>query len=127
FRPSPDDSIGIVFPNKGPYTQAAEYSQQLGIQNLRILSRAKRVIDLLAPCVSELDPAVMRQVIHSSVLLTWCYNSHGENAPPFDYVRRLNFGAFIKLPDTKDVPAEKSKWNDLLSRYDYTNTDDLDL
>lgn len=61
------------------------------------------------------------------MLLTWSYNSHGETAPPFDYLKRLNFGAFVKLPGAKEARAEQTQWNDLLSRYDYTNTDDLDL
>jgi hypothetical protein len=128
FEPTAAECAAIALPaSMAHYAQAKTLAVKLGIQNIRVLTRIKRTIDLMHPHVATLHESVLTQVIHSSVLLCWSYNTHGEDAPPYRYVRNLNLGSFMDMPPTYTISDEEKVWNTLLKDYGYTNTDDLDL
>lgn len=127
FEPTAEESAAIAFPSTSPmYVTAAKRAASLNIQNIRVLSRIRRLIDLMYPLVVSLDERVLEQIIQSAVLLTWSYNTRDENAPPFAYLRSLNHGSFLEMPPTLVISDEAKVWNSLLRDYGYDNTDDLD-
>lgn len=127
FEPSPGECAAIAFPSGSKlYERAAQYAIKLKITNIRVLYRIRRLIDAVSSQAMAGDDEVQTQIIQSSVLLGWCFNSRDGRAPLFSYVKGLNLGSFMDLDKTKQRPALETSWNDLLSDYGYTNTDDLD-
>jgi hypothetical protein len=127
FEPSPAECASIAFPGETRiYQRAAEYSIKLQITNIRVLYRIRRLIDTISSCAMAEDDEVQTQIIHSSVLLGWCFNNRGTRAPSFNYVKGLNYSSFIDLEESKVRTADETAWNQILSDYGYTNTDDLD-
>lgn len=128
FEPSAAECAAIALPaSTAHYAQAKTLAVKLGIQNIRVLTRIRRLIDMMHQHVAALHESVLSQVVHSSVLLCWSYNTHGENAPPYRYVRNLNLGSFMDMPPTYTISDQEKVWNTLLKEYGYTDTDDLDL
>ena len=127
FEPSVAESVAIAFPKHCRlYERAAEFATKLKIRNIRVLYRIRRVIDLVADVAMIEDDEVQTQVIQSSVLLGWCFNTRDGTAPSFSYVKGLNYLSFIDLDKSKQRPASEVKWNEILSGYGYLNTDELD-
>jgi hypothetical protein len=128
FEPSAAECAAIALPTSiAHYAQAKTLAVKLGIQNIRVLTRIRRLIDMMHPHVGALHESVLSQVVHSSVLLCWSYNTHGENAPSYRYVRNLNLGSFMDMTPTYTLSDQEKVWNTLLKEYGYTDTDDLDL
>jgi hypothetical protein len=127
FEPSAAECAVIAFPGGSRlYERAAENAIRLGITNIRVLYRIRRLIDTISPQAMAENDDIQTQIIHSSVLLGWCFNSGGGRAPLFSYVKGLNFSSFIDLDKSKERPAHEKAWNQLLSDYGYSNTDELD-
>lgn len=127
FEPSPAECASIAFPGETRiYQRAAENAIKLQITNIRVLYRIRRLIDTISTYAMAEDDEVQTQIIHSSVLLGWSFNSHGARAPSFGYVKGLNYSSFMDLDKTKVRTADETAWNQILSDYGYTNTDDLD-
>jgi hypothetical protein len=127
FEPSPAECAAIAFPGGSKlYERAAQYAIKLKITNIRVLYRIRRLIDAVSSQAMAGDDEVQTQIIQSSVLLGWSFNSRDGRTPLFSYVKDLNLGSFMDLDKTKQRPALETSWNDLLSDYGYTNTDDLD-
>lgn len=127
YAPSPVECASLVFGDKDcNRLLAGEYSQRLGITNIRILQRIRRAMETLVPKVQGYESELTRQVIHSLVLLTWCYNSKESGTPPYQHVKGLGYVDFLSSKDKKEQSMEEVEWNELLKAYGYQNTDDLD-
>lgn len=127
FEPSAEECAAIAFPEGSRlYARAVGYCVQLGITNIRVLYRIRRLIDAVAKRAAAADDAIQRQIIHSSVLLGWCFNSRDGRAPSFSYVKSLSYARFMDFGDSKERPEHEKHWNQLLTDYGYTNTDNLD-
>ena len=128
FDPTPAETARIVFSEDSEASRlAADHAVALGIGNIRVLLRIKRLIQLILPEIAQSDNALLQQLVHSAVLLCWCHNAQGENAPPLSYVKNLNYASFIELPPTRILKEEQKQWNEVLQRYKFSNTDDFDL
>ena len=127
YAPSSLECANLVFGDKDRnLLLAGEYSQRLGITNIRILQRIRRAMEALVPKVQGYESEITRQVIQSLVLLAWCYNSKESGTPSYQHVKGLGYGDFLSLKDKKEQPREEVEWNELLKTYGYQNTDDLD-
>jgi hypothetical protein len=127
FDPTPSDCATIVFSgNSQLYPLAASYAIRLGISNIRVLYRIRRLIDAVSEYALQADDAVQQQIVHSSVLLGWCFNTRTGDAPEYEYVKHLNYSRFISLDESKKISPEEKHWNTVLEAYDYLNTDELD-
>ena len=128
FDPSPSDCASLVFDqSKEHHRLASQHAVALEIRNIRVLLRISRLIEALYPHVADLDHMVLEQMVHSVVLLTWSFNTHDSETPSFEYLKHLNYGSSMELKGIRELTAEQKNWNALLSRYDYRNSDDLDL
>jgi len=127
YAPSPVECASLVFGDKDcNRLLAGEYSQRLGITSIRILQRIWRTMETLVPKVQGYESELTRQVIHSLVLLTWCYNSKESGTPSYQHVKGLGYVDFLSSEDKKEQPKEEVEWNELLKAYGYQNTNDLD-
>ena len=127
YVPSPSDCGNLVFDKKDPnLLLASQYTQMLGITNIRILQRIRRAIGVLVPKVQVYEPEITRNVIHSLVLLTWCYNGKEPGTPSYEYLKRSSYFGFSPRRDKKEQPSEEIEWNEVLQMYGYQTTDEVD-
>lgn len=124
FEPSPSDSARVGI--KGS-TETDELVKErcisLGITNIRVIKRIRKLVAALEPIVAEFDPTVFNTGTSSVVLFGWARDQPGE-APSLAFLRR-------RAPDLvggaqNDVPPNEAAWNSLLEAYGYAWTDDLD-
>lgn len=100
----------------------------LKIKNKRVIKKIiEHVNDFLA-CVEGYDDELKKQVIHSTIVLSWCYYCHGadkEAIPEFGFVAR---SGLRKSNDNLGWTEKKTKrWNAFLDSYGYMMTDEIDL
>jgi hypothetical protein len=92
FSPSVEECARLVFTDEWEHSREVTGKVlRLDIRNIRILQRIRRVIEVLMPYVKEKDEALSRQLIHSSVLLTWCYNSRESSVPAYEMVKDTSY------------------------------------
>lgn len=128
FAPSAADCVSVVFSGRSAlYERAAQLAVRLDITNIRVLFRIRRLIDAVASLAVVKDDEVQTQIVHSAVLLGWCFNSHDGKAPSFSYVKQVSLVSFMNLDRNEARAGDEIEWNRLLSDYGYMNTDELDL
>jgi hypothetical protein len=78
--------------------------------------------------VDGFDDEIKKQVIQTTVVLSWCYYCHGadeKNIPEFDFVNRLGLR---KDDDERGwTKINKKLWDDVLNSYGYQHSDEIDL
>ncbi|MEZ9450671.1 hypothetical protein AB4184_24985 [Vibrio splendidus] len=99
----------------------------LKIKNMRVLKKVIEHIKEFLELVEGFDGSIKKQVIHTTVVLSWCYYCHGsneENIPSFEYA--ASQAKFFNKDRGTDKPDKKQKWGDILASYGYQHTDDID-
>lgn len=134
FSPSAGECAKLVFNDKWEYR---EYSDsvikkvvRLDIKNIRVLQRIRLVIESLLPYVQGKDEALTTQLIHSSVLLTWCYNSRGKGVPSYELLKDLSSSTWRSSGDggsKEEEGDEKRRVEMVLTNYGYGDSDEFDL
>lgn len=128
FEPAAGECARIAFPESdGPYAQAREFSIALGITNIRVLFRIRRLLMALLAEATDAPNPIKRQLVHSGVLLGWSYNTKDGSAPEYEYVKAWNYGRLVDRAFGKEPTAEQKNWTLVLEKYNYGNTDELDL
>ena len=124
YKPTAKESAAAALDLKDP-TEAilAKKIEQLGITNIRVITRIKRFLRHLVPALSALHPDVTKQAVSSTALLGWCVFEPAL-APKLDYVKSLN--DYSSMFGREDPSEEETRWNAVLSTYGYTSTDELD-
>ncbi len=128
FVPTATECANLAFPVEWEHRAlAAEYSEKLGITNIRILQRIRRTVSALSPHFTGRHASLTKQLVHSATLLTWTFNSKEEGTPGYEFVKGLGYGDWLDLmDDKKKAPQNEQDWQQLLSDYGYRNTDELD-
>ncbi|KRB46438.1 hypothetical protein ASD82_05475 [Rhodanobacter sp. Root179] len=130
FSPSTEECAKLVFTNEWEYSKnVAEKVIRLGIKNIRIMQRIRWVIETLLPYVKDKDIALARQIVHSSVLLTWCYYSRGVGVPSYDFIKSDGFAVWgIAAAEKKKEKSEEDKaMEKVMYEYGYIGSDEFDL
>lgn len=100
----------------------------LKIKNKRVIKKIESHVKEFLDSVDSFDEEIKKQVIHSTVILSWCYYCHdvdAENIPEFDFVNRPNLRT---VDEKKGWPEDKKKkWNSFLNSYGYQLSDEIDL
>lgn len=127
YAPSPEEAAKLVFSGSETYKKKAqELSVSLGICNIRILNKIKKIINLALPILEGFEQEVLDQVIHTVTLAAWSYYSHEDGVPSYDYVKNIGYSLF-GLDDDKEKSEEQLKWDTILTEYGFKNTDEFDL
>lgn len=100
----------------------------LNIKNKRVIRKIVEHTNEFLELVDGFDDSIKKQVIHSTIVLSWCYYCHGA-----DEMRVPEF-AFVNQSGTRkendELGWEKettARWNMTLSRYGYAYSDEIDL
>lgn len=95
----------------------------LGVTNMRVMKKIERWARLVEAELVGVDTKVVEQSVVAVVLAGWCF-LQPDLAPDFDFVRKFNSMTDLFRP--KDETDDKKKWRNILSKYGYESTDDLD-
>lgn len=122
FAPTAEESAEIGFKaNDDIDKQLREFSSKLGISNIRVLRRIKRLASLLLPVMDGMHREAKRKALHSLTLLTWA--KLGEEDGILDYIKkRYSIHGFDKKPEND----KEKEWDALLTLYDYERYSSLD-
>lgn len=127
FDPTAAECAEIAFNSAEPlYQSIGELSQKLDITNIRTLKKIERLVRLVKHRLNNLEPEVVRQIVHSLVLYGWCHYRAGDpSIPPLDYVQKIGYALF-GLGDKENISDDKKAWHSKLQNYGYQVTDELD-
>ena len=127
FDPTAEECAEIAFDSAEPlYQSIGELSQKLDITNIRTLKKIERLVRLVKHKLNNLEPEVVRQIVHSLVLYGWCHYRAGDpSIPPLDYVQKIGYALF-GLGEKENISDDKKAWHSRLQNYGYQVTDELD-
>ena len=127
FDPTAEECAEIAFDSAEPlYQSIGELSQKLDITNIRTLKKIERLVRLVQHKLNNLEPEVVRQIVHSLVLYGWCHYRAGDpSIPPLDYVQKIGYALF-GLGEKENISDDKKAWHSRLQNYGYQVTDELD-
>lgn len=127
YAPSPIEASNLVF-TKGDRLdeRLRELSANLGIRNIRILNKIKEIIDLAMPILNGYEEEILDQVCHTATLAAWCYYSHEDGVPSYDYLTSIGYSMF-GLDDENKKSEQEQKWDTILTEYGFRHADEFDL
>lgn len=127
FEPTPEECAKIAFSDSSPVcAKISEFSQKLGIKNIRTLKKIERLVGLVEDRLTDYEPEITHQVLHSLTLYGSCrYRSQDDSVPPLPYVKNIGHALF-GLEDKDDLSEDEKSWNMLLRDYGYSTADGLD-
>jgi len=129
FDPTPEECTGIAFDNSGyEFDLLREFTQKLGIRNIRVLKKIERLITLSQSLTENYENEIKYQVVHSITLFSWCYycSSSDEDVPSLEFVTKLGYSLF-GIGDDKNENEQEKKWKAKIREYGYQLSDELDI
>lgn len=128
FDPSASECATIAIAgNDNVSIKLKEFTEKLGINNIRIIKKIERVGRLLEIALAKFEKEVLNQALHSLTLYSWCYYTGNDISPDFNYVKSIGNRMFDLFDDKKEESDEEKQWNATLRAFDYQNTDEFDL
>ncbi|MFT9447404.1 hypothetical protein [Gluconobacter japonicus] len=124
FDPTCDDVLEISI--KGTDLISEEIRKRikiLEITNIRVIKKIERWAFQIGKILTEFDKGVLKQAISTVVFAGWAFLQPKE-APTLDFLRseRLWLETYLN----KQIPPQEQRWRDLLQKYGYDHSDDLD-
>jgi hypothetical protein len=125
YNPSAQECAGIVLPDFDDDVESKlrGFVISLGINNIRIINRIKRLAKIIVPLLAGLEQEVTHQALHTLTLFVWCFYDKGELVPDYDFVKKFRY----RFLDDKEKPKEETLWEIKLGSYEYFNTNEFDL
>ncbi|MDT3318526.1 hypothetical protein Q4Q52_01925 [Shewanella sp. SP1S2-4] len=129
FEPTAEQCFDIMFAEDFEFRNyIRDCCIGLVIKNKRVIRKivehTKEFLDL----VNGFDENIKKQVIHSTIVLSWCYYCHGadkKRIPEFAFVNQSGIRKEnVQVGWTKEITVH---WNMTLNRYGYGFTDEIDL
>ncbi|PHM23273.1 hypothetical protein [Xenorhabdus budapestensis] len=128
FAPSPEECADIAYSTEADYhLKLKELTASLGIRNIRILQKIERLVKLSLPLIEDCVPEIIDEIMHSIVLYSWSYfcSHYNDDIPPFDFIKNIEYKSFFPVKDQSN--KQETKWLEILRKYNYMFTDELDL
>lgn len=100
----------------------------LNIKNKRVIRKIVEHTNEFLELVDGFDESIKKKVIHSTIVLSWCYYCHGADEayiPDFAFVNQS--GTRKENEKLEWTPEKTVRWNMTLNRYGYVYTDEIDL
>ena len=122
--PSLNECSSLICTKSNPAHDLLEvYAHRLKVINIRILRKAKNLVDQLFPLLQKYHQNVSDIVIKSVVLMTWC--AFDSKAPSIDFVFKLGTDLF-GYGDDVELSQEQQFWRSQLNDYDFYRAGHLD-
>lgn len=129
FEPTAAQCFDIMFADDFEFrSYVRDCCIVLNIKNKRVIKKVVEHINEYLEFVDGYDESIKKQVIHSTVVLSWCYYCHSADEvsiPDFAFATQPGFRSENdKLKWEKETTV---RWNLTLNRYGYGSTDEIDL
>ncbi|MDE9544965.1 hypothetical protein KKI93_19350 [Xenorhabdus bovienii] len=127
FSPNPEECADIAYSNGASYhPKLKELTTRLKIRNIRVLQKIERLAELSLPFLKNCESEVIDRILHSIVLYSWSYlcSSYNNDIPKLDFI--INKTSSILFINDKNFNEQEKKWIDILRKYEYNLTDELD-
>ena len=113
FRPSAEECAQIAIQENGDvYKEIRTHCVTLGITNIRVIQRIKRMLRLLEPLLEKYDPIVLSDYTKYLVLLGW--SKYSEDAPAVEFLKSRRSPLYT---GKKEKSEEELRWGALLDEY----------
>lgn len=125
FEPTCDEALEICIDGNDLVSEEIrDKVKVLNITNIRVIKKIERWARQIEIILIDYDIAVLKQAISTVVLAGWAF-LQPTDAPTLEFLRSgLRWlDPFI----TKEISSEEQKWKNILHKYNYFNTDELDL
>lgn len=128
FEPSIQECVEIGVGERSPLADdIAKYMEALGISNIRVVQRVKRLVDELIPLMKDRDPRVLGEAVRTLCILGWI-EYLPDQAPPWHFVKdRFFMPAAAMLPRGGGESPEAKAWNEQLDKVDMGELTELDM
>ena len=124
FEPTSAEAAAIAIGGDDPVAVALrDRLVALDVTNMRVMKKVERWARLVETELRGVDAATLAQATATVVLGGWCFLQR-DLAPSLDFVR--GFNPMSGLFGRKEEPADEKGWRELLGRYGYGSTDELD-
>ncbi len=124
FEPTSAEAAAIAIAGTDPVAEKLrDRLVALGVVNMRVMKKIERWARLIETEVVGVETEVVEQAVVTVVLAGWCF-LQPDLAPGLDFVREFN--SMTGLFRREDEPEERKKWREILSKYGYRATDELD-
>ena len=135
FAPTPTEACNIALGEKPDTARTIlrEKIVALRISNIRVIWRLSDLSAELATTLDGLHESVLNGAIQTLALFGASHLLPTDGFPPTDYLLKLSGGWGGYLGNTKkageqtDEERKQAAWADLLDRYGYVETDELDV
>ncbi len=129
FQPTAEESFDTMFDVDFEFRDyIRDCCIGLNITNKRVITKIVKHANDFLSLVCNFDEEIKKQVIHSTIVLSWCYYCHGansDNIPEFNYVNRPGLR---DEDEGRGWTKDKTKsWENQLNSYGYQLTDEIDL
>lgn len=124
FEPTSAEAAAIAIGGDDPVAVALrDRLVALEVTNMRVMKKVERWARLVETELRGFDATTLAQATATVVLGGWCFLQR-DLAPSLDFVR--GFNPMSSLFGRKEEPAGEKGWRELLGRYGYGSTDELD-
>lgn len=129
FEPTAEQCFDIMFADDFEFRDyVRDCCIGLNIRNKRVIRKIVDHTNEFLELVDDFDESIKKQVIHSTIVLSWCYYCHGADEvhiPEFAFVNQSGIRKENEESGwTKEITVH---WNMTLNRYGYGYTDEIDL
>lgn len=124
FEPTSAEAAAIAI--AGTDTVAEKLRDRLvalGVTNMRVMKKIERWARLIETELAGVEGEVIEQAVMTVVLAGWCF-LQPDLAPGVDFVRKFN--SMTGLFRQEDELEERKEWREVLSKYGYRATDEMD-
>jgi len=98
---------------------------QLGISNIRIINKIRKLVHEVQPVLASFHPSVFDSAVHTLVLAGWMKYTKG--APPFSFLtNRHTIGISRAIGKDANIDPKLIQWNDTIDAYRFGEPDALD-
>lgn len=123
FAPSAEYCADIALPDDK--TGMRERVIKLGISNIRIINKIRRLVGEVQPVLADFHPDVFDSAVHTLVLAGWMKYTKG--APAFSFLtERHSMMVSRVVGKGEDIDPELIRWNDAIDAYRFGEPDALD-
>ena len=127
FAPTALEAVEIAIPKRStPQLQwIGEYTEALGISNIRTIFKLLRICGRLEEILDGYDERILKQAIQSACLFGFAFYQPND-APPVKAILAAHSYALF-FGDQKERTPEEIQWSELLMKYGYRGADALDV
>ena len=125
FNPNANEAAFLAFSGGLELSKRiSDLSIKLHISNIRILRKIERAVKSVNILLSNFEPEILNQALHTLTLFGWCYYSNNEEF--YEYIK-TRYEIYIPHIQEGKKTLKQQEWDALLNDYGFFNIDELDL